>query len=74
MNDITAQQIERMAMVAAEHGDHLGAAIYRKALDLDYSHVALSAEERATVDRMSVDECHAEAVRMIRDGMAMMDD
>ena len=66
MTDITDQQIERMAIVAGEHDDYLAAAIYLKALDADYSRVALSDEERATVDGMSVEECHAEAVEMIR--------
>lgn len=55
-----------LAIVAGENGDHLGSAIYQKAIDRDYSQVALDDDERRRVESLSIEECRALAEEHVR--------
>ena len=54
------------AIVAGENGDHLGSAIYQKAIGRDYSQVALDDDERRRVESLSIEECRALAEEHVR--------
>ena len=71
MTNFTDHQIGQLATEAAEHGDMIGAAIYRKAIGSDYSDVALSPIERQSVDHLTVQECRAAALEAVENGIDM---
>lgn len=64
---VTNEQIARLGVEAAEHGDIHMSAICAKAIGEDYSAHALTPAERAKVDAMTAAAARAECERVIRD-------